>query len=473
MDKYLADFHEQANWILSLITDPIGSRHFHEESLQTKTMKHTSRISRISRFLEFLGNPQHQFKSVHVAGTSGKGSVVVMIANMLTQHRLRTGFHVTPYLQICNEKLIIDNTMIAPYVFAKLVKEFRTLFEKWVAKGNELRYGEVWVALTYLWFAKEKIDWGIIETGVGGRFDATNVLPSKLAVITEIGYDHIKHLGPTLADIAYHKAGIIKENSVAVTSVTNNDILSIIKKEATEKHAELYTIGNDFNLTVKKIDQHGAVISVDTPFHHYNNIFISLQGHFQPTNAAIAIMAYDLLAEKYNITRSEKSIRTALKNITFPGRMEVMQYHPLVMLDGAHNKQKMQALVESIQIIYPSKKMTVIIGVLATKDATSLINILAPLTCRFIATRPYVFGKKSLEPIQLTDIIKNISPNKEVHVTDDVQKSVELVLRMVNDDELILVTGSLYLVGEARDYWIPKDNILNCLNVQEKLRVQP
>lgn len=466
LNQLLADFDKQVSWLRTLITDPTGSRYFQEKNQETRLQEFQEQIARVASFLEFAGNPQKEFLSVHIAGTSGKGSVVVILAAILTACQLQTGFHISPYLHVCNEKLIIDGNMIMPSEFVRLVKRFRKIVESWTTTGMSLRYGEAWVALTYLWFAQRGVDWAIIETGMGGRFDPTNVLPSKLAVITNVDFDHVPQLGLNLSDIAYHKAGIIKKNGIVVTSATNESVLRVIREEAVSKNAQLYCIGRDFTFTIHEINDGGAKISVETLFHSFDCIRIPLQGVFQPINAALAIMAADLLRAKYNIPLSVESVRTALKGVRFPGRMEVIQSNPLVILDAAHNPHKIRALVDSVQAIYSHKRVSVIIGALATKDASSIIEALLPITSRFIFTKPNVFGKPSFQPTALADIAQKMCPTNTVHVVDDVHESINLALQSINADELLLITGSLYLVGEARDYWIPREQLLKDIELR-------
>lgn len=469
-DQILADFNRQVKWLYTLISDPTGSRYFENKDQQTRLREFQEQLFRITDFLEFANNPHQRFYSVHVTGTSGKGSVAAMAAAILSQCQLRTGFHGSPYLQVVNEKLIIDGEMITPSEFIGLVGQFKTVCDAWAAAtgGPYLLYTEAWMALACLWLAQRKVDWAVIETSLGGRFDSTNVLPSKLAIITNVGYDHVESLGPDLLDIAYHKAGIIKENGIVVTAATTESVLQVIQEEANQKNARLYRLGPDFDYTIQKMNSNGPLISVQTPFRYYRDVNIAMRGTFQVTNAALAITAMDILAEENLVPLSEEAVRTALARLTFPGRMEIIQSRPLVILDGAHNLHKMQALVDSIRIIYPDKQITVIVGMLMTKDTQALIKSLLPVVSRFVVTKPNVFGKPALPPAALGAIIKDMAPTTEIHVVESVQDSIDLALRNLNQDELLLITGSLYLVGEARDYWLPREQLLKNIETQKQ-----
>lgn len=468
----LNNYDEQVDWLHTLITDPTGERFLEEISPETRHQDRLEKMSRMIDFLEFSDHPQLRFNSIHVAGTSGKGSVVAMIASILKQCGFLVGFHISPYLQICNEKLVIDGDMITPSDFIDLINQFRNIYESWTVAGRpftSLRYGDAWVAVTFLWFALRNVDWAVVETGMGGRFDATNVLPSKLAVITNVYFDHVRSLGPALTDIAYHKAGIIKNDGIVVTSATNKSVIQVIQEEAHRKNARLYCYKKDFHLIPQDISNQGAKVSIQTPFRQYNDVHISLQGTYQPLNAALAVASVDILAKEYNLPLTENSIKAALREVKFPGRLEVIQTNPLVILDGAHNPHKMQALVDSVQTIFPEIKVTALIGVLMTKDASSMIKILEPLVLRFIAARPNVFGKPSLPPHDLAKIISDIAPTAELYVVNNVRKGIELAINKIVNKELLLITGSLYLVGEARDYWIPRKRLLKTIELKKHL----
>jgi len=462
-EQILVKYQRAREWLLSLITDPTGSRYHQEKSQELRFREFREQIDRTQRFLNFVGNPEAKFDSVHVAGTSGKGSVVNMIAAILTAAGLKTGFHISPYLQVCNEKLIVDGKMISPSEFVTLVEEFRNLYVDWMRSGDvygSLKYGEAWVALTYYWLAKQRVDWGVIETGLGGRYDPTNVLPSKMAVITNVDYDHVVTLGPDLTDIASHKVGIIKPHGLVVTSEQTPEILFIIEKETDENQSRLYRLGKDFDFRVEVQDSDGSVITVQAPHRKYEGVRIAMRGDFQPVNAALAIASVDVLAAEYNIPVNQEVVMEGLEGVQYIGRMEVVQRNPIVILDGAHNKHKMQALVDSLKSIYTHKKIVVIIGMLSTKDSPGMVEILSPITHRWIITQPHVFGKPSTPPDEIAGHIRKVHPSADVQQYDDVLEALDTAISEADQDDLLVVTGSLYLVGEARERWFPSQEIL-------------
>ncbi|MCG3209480.1 MAG: Folylpolyglutamate synthase [Anaerolineae bacterium] len=457
----LADYRRQIEWLHSLITDPTGARYFTPKSPATRQAEFTAQLTRTADFLEFAGHPHTQFNSIHVAGTSGKGSVAAMLAAILTAAGQRTGRHISPFLQICNEKLMVDGRLISPSEFVALVEQFRQLHARWLAAGrpfNDLRFSEAWTALTFLWLAQQRVDWAVIETGLGGRFDPTNVLPARLAVITNVNLDHLNVLGPDLASVARHKAGIIKPGGLAITAETNPAALAIIEAEAAAKGARLFRLARDFSFSVRD-----NLLSVQTPFRRFDNLRVAIPGRFQQANAALAVAALDVLAELEKLTLPPPAIEQGLAAVRFPGRLELVQSQPPVILDGAHNPHKMAALMDSLSEIYPGRPITALVGMIRLKDAAEMIRVLTPHVNRFIATTPAVFGKPSLPPNELANIIEETAPAAAVVTAPSAPAGVELALQTIKANELLLVTGSLYLVGEAREYWYPQIEILRQL----------
>ena len=461
--SYLQDYNAQIQWLHSLITDKTGAHYLQEKDPETKLRDFQEILRRLASFLDFAGNPQTKFKSIHVAGTSGKGSVVSTIASILKGCGFRTGHHVSPFLQVSTEKLMLDGKRIPLDQFNELVHQFRLTYESWQSASTEprsLKYTEAWMALNFLWFARSNVDWAVIETGMGGRYDPSNLLPSKLAVITNVDFDHVHELGPTLRDIAAHKAGIIKRDQPAITAAQHPDVLDVLEQEAQKQNARLYQWKRDFDFQIHQMDETGLVLSVDAPYHSYPRLRTSLTGTFQAENVALSLASVDVLAEAYGFSISPESLESSLQNVNIHGRMEVIQQHPLVILDGAHNPHKMQALVESIQALHPNRPITAILGILMNKDAGQIFESLLPAIKRVIATKYDILGKPSLEPEQLAAKIHEIDPAKEIIIAHSVREAIETAMSIVKPDELILITGSLYMLGEARNTWVSPESLL-------------
>lgn len=463
----LADFESELEWLHTLITDASGERYRISKTATERLQEFVDGLERTRRFLAFTGNPQTRFRSIHVAGTSGKGAVTVMLAALLHAAGMHTGYHISPYLQIPNEKLVVDGRAITPSGFVHLVRDFREFYKEWVLQGGTLRYAEAWTALTFLWLAQERIDWAVIETSMGGRFDPTNVLPSDLSVITNINYDHIPQLGDTLLDIAGHKAGIIKPGKPALTGVTETALLDIIVREAHEKVSPLFVLGRDFDYQVDHLDESGSWLTVQGPAQRYSDLFLPLAGGFQARNAAVAIAAADLLVDVGGLTLSVEVIQRGLEKIYFPGRLEVVQTEPTVILDAAHNRHKMAALGESLRRLYPGRQPVFVIGILAMKDAAAMLAEILPLAEKVIITQPDVFGKPALDSHQLAGQVRQLAPGVPIEVQSAVSIAIRSALETIGREGLIVVTGSMYLVGEARDYWYPRGELLSALEHHE------
>jgi dihydrofolate synthase/folylpolyglutamate synthase len=299
-----------------------------------------------------------------------------------------------------------------------------------------------------------------METGVGGRYDPSNVLPSKLAVITNVDYDHIKPLGPTLKDIALHKAGIIKAGRPAITASTNPEVLEILRAEATTQSAHLYEIGRDFAFSDAAVSAGGVNLTIEAPHRTYRNLNVGLRGSFQAINAALAVSAADLLAHEYGLSLSEDAVRRGLQTVQLHGRMEIVQQSPLVILDGAHNPHKMRSLAESLEAIYPGRPVTAVVGMLMTKDAESMLAALVPVAQRIVVTRPNVLGKPSVSPEELARAIQTLDPTSQVEIAPEIESAIQTALRLTSPDGLVVITGSLYLIGAARNHWFPPETLL-------------
>ena len=489
----LTQFERRVQWLNDRITDPSGARYFIERTPETRLAEFEDQLARTGDFLAFAGNPQNQFPSIHVAGTSGKGSVTVMLAALLSGMGFKTGAHVSPYLQLPNEKLLLNGRMISPADFVETLDEFRAIYERWAGgdknhRGDKhLRYEEAWTALAFFWMARRKVDWAVIETAMGGRFDPTNLVPARLAVITNVGFDHESQIGPTLADIAWHKAGIIKSNALAITSAARPEVVGVLQAEADEKGVYLHRLGQDFDFTVHHLNGDGATLTVQGPFHRYENVEIGMRGKFQPVNAALAVAALDLIFNApaktlvstpmgetrfSGIGRStgvspnppntdHRILNTAaLRTLQFPGRMEVLQTHPTVLLDGAHNPDKMSALVDSVQTIYPGQRATILFGALKIKNAAAMLEMLIPIANRFIFAPMDVSGKPSSAPDELAALLHELAPDLPVETADSPVQGIERALATLAPKDLLVITGSIYFIGAAREKWYPKEELL-------------
>lgn len=413
-----------------------------------------ARLERLREFLAFCGNPQRRYRSIHVGGTSGKGSTTALLGRLLQAAGYRTGVHTSPYLQVATEKLAINGEIVAASRYLQLVDSMRRQVERWVAAGHERpNYGEFWVAMTFQYFAEEQVDVAVIEVGAGGRFDVTNVIEPDVAVITSIGYDHMVTLGNTLPEIAWHKAGIIKPGSVAATTVDVPEALDVIVAEARKVGAplEILRAGDAWR---DVCTTHEGTEFLDA---RSNERFtVPLLGAFQAANGALAIAAARAFA---GARITSDVIRRGFAATRFPGRIEVVQLQPLVILDGAHNPDKMRSLLASLDQLYPDRNLVVVFGVLESKSHIDMLDILAPKVATLVATAPSVIAKPPVPAAMLAERARTLLSN--VRVADDPLDAVEIAIQCAGPDDLVLVTGSLYLIGNVRERWYPTEHILS------------
>ncbi|MGA7668789.1 MAG: Mur ligase family protein [Nitrolancea sp.] len=415
-----------------------------------------ARVDRLRSFLEFAGNPQQAYRSIHVGGTSGKGSTSALIAGILHAAGFHVGLHVSPYLQVETEKLQIDGRLMSGDRFADHVSALDQEIKLWVSYGGApLTYGEFWVALTFFSFAREKLDWAVIEVGAGGRFDLTNVLLSDVAVITSIGLDHVRTLGDTIPEIAWHKAGIIKPGRPAITTVKKVDALEVIEREARETGSKLVEIeeGRDFEVVSTGADGTNVLDRASGM-----TFKTTLPGHFQGYNVAAAAAAVRAIEGLRPHSVSDDDIARGIASTRFPGRMEIVQRSPLVVLDGAHNPDKMRSFVQAALDLGEPSRRIVVLGSLDAHDFLTGARIVTPIADEVIVTAPSATERASAPTDDIADVVRQAG--KPVDVVADPRLAIDTALERASATDHVLVTGSLYLVGAIRERWYDSESIV-------------
>lgn len=392
-------------------------------------------MDRTRQILAALGSPQDTYATIHVTGTSGKGSTAAIIAAMLTAAGYRTGLRTSPYLQVATEKLQISHRLIDGVAFAAAVDEVFAAADR--LDLAPLVYTEAWAALSYLWFAQRQVDIAVIEVGAGGRFDTTNVITPEVSVITSVGLDHVISLGPTLADIAWHKAGVIKHGQPVVTGDLCPEALTIIEHEARALGA--------------------PIIQASAPA---ADLVTGMSGAFQTANAAIALGVMDALRSQGRAI-PEAAEQSGLTAARLPGRLERMPGDsPRVWLDGAHNADKMRALVRSLDSLLEQRPVMVV-GALGSKDIDSMATAIASAASSVVCTEPHVLGKHASPPGEVASALRAAGFTGPVACEPDPLLAVSMAEDIGQaHDEPVVVTGSLYLIGEVRRRWFPDDAIV-------------
>ena len=456
-------YHEAAAWLDSLIEATPERVDTSREAVQKRA---TFRMDRLRRFLALLGDPHQGYPIVHVGGTSGKGSTSSMIAAMLSEAGYSTGLHTSPYLQTPSEKLQLNNLLVDPEQFIGLTSHILEAHDRWLASGEDsLTYGEAWFALTALFFTWNAVDIAVLEVGAGGRFDLTNVVTPVLSVITSVGIDHTNTLGETIEDIAWHKAGIIKPGIPAVSAVTNPAARNIIEDEAMTHRSPLVSIELDTAVNAVTTGRHGtswAESSSGEVFH------TSMRGSFQARNGAIAVAAAREL-QTLGIPVSDAAIHGGLATAQIPGRAEVIDDVVPILLDGAHNPDKVAALTADIPALIPKAngaRRIAVLGVLEAKQANDMIERLVPVIDVLVATAPKVLAKEPKQADRIARIARDAGFAGEIYVEQETSAAIARALAEARapEGDSIVVTGSLYLIGNVREHWFKEADIIIARN---------
>lgn len=403
-------------------------------------------LTRIEKLMEYLGNPQNDLKIIHIAGTNGKGSSCAMISNILICAGYKVGVYTSPHLEKYNERYSINNENISDEKFVYYVtkiKEVCDIMEK-TDFGRPTVF-EILTAISFCYFKDENVDFVILEVGLGGRFDATNVVNNPfLTGITSISLDHTDYLGDTIDKIAFEKGGIIKENCPVVLYSQNKIVYDVIKKIADDKNSEVYFSENS-GVEINKSDLEKTIFSVKNLYINYENIEIHMLGEYQPFNCAfVLMMCYALVKKGINI--SEKNIRDGLLNSKWNGRMEICQKSPLIIIDGAHNVDGIKMLRNSIEKYFNNKNITLVLGVLGDKEYEKMTELIMPIVNKVVLTEPY--SQRKLDVLQLEKTVEKY--NKILYKEKNIEKAILLAKSITEYDDVIVCSGSLYMIGEIR-----------------------
>ena len=399
----------------------------------------------IECILKGLGNPHQKFACIHVAGTNGKGSIASTLAAILTDAGYRTGLYTSPHLIRFNERIRIDGDDIADDA---VIEAYRAV--KSIPHGDrEPTFFEYTTAMAFYAFAKAKVQWGVIETGMGGRLDATNCLSPELSIISNISKEHSMYLGNTLSKIAYEKGGIIKSSKPVVTAAHQKPVIDVLRRIAVEKKAPFYRLGEDFRIRRHRKNGFPSTFSYYGIDHDYQNVKTSLAGAHQADNAAVVIAASEILmGDKADI--SENNIRAGLLHVKWPGRIEILPLSPTVIIDGAHNLAAARRLSLFLKDYAEGRPITLVIGILDDKPYPAMLRCLLPLAHRVIFTQPEIDRRLTAQTLYTCS--RNLLPGKPVpaEIVENVGAAVETALRSTPPEHLVCIAGSLYVAGEAR-----------------------
>ncbi len=395
-------------------------------------------LATIRNILKGLGNPQKSMACIHIAGTNGKGSIASCLAGILKQAGYRTGLYTSPHLIDFNERININGRQITN---KEVVKAYKTV--KQVHKGSrEPTFFEFTTAMALYEFGRQKVDWAVIETGMGGRLDATNIVNPAVSIISNISLEHKMYLGNTIAQIAAEKGGIIKPRVPVVTGARQPSALAVFQSIADSKKAPFYRYGQNFRV---RRNRNGT-------FHYYGlshdwkDLKTSLVGPHQVNNAALALAACETLVQKKQAQITETHLRDGLQNTVWPGRLEYVSESPLIILDGAHNLAAARNLANYLKDNLKQRELILVVGILDDKPYKAMLRPLMKLCNRVIVTRPII--DRALEPGILYSEAKQYVA--DVILLPDVDRAVTHALSTADSDDVICIAGSLYVVGEAK-----------------------
>lgn len=413
-------------------------------------------LDRIKGLLDLLGEPQRSFRSIHLTGTNGKTSTSRMIDALLRAHGLRTGRFTSPHLESVTERICIDGEEITGETLSRVYDEVAPLADMIDDQFEEsLTYFDMTVALAMAAFADAPIDVGVIEVGLGGETDSTNVLGAEVAVITPIGLDHTKFLGETTGEIATMKAGIVHQGATLVTARQDVNAMESILRRAADVKAELLAEGRAFEVTERAPAVGGQQVTIRTKAATYEDLFLPVLGEHQAQNAAIALSATEaLLGDGTPKALDGEVVAEAFASVTAPGRLEVVRAAPTVILDAAHNPAGMDATVTALQESFTFHKLVAVVGILGDKDATDMLDALEPIVDEVVVTRST--SDRAQPPARLAETAREVFGAHRVFVEPYLPTALERAVELVETEEAayggggVLITGSVFTVADAR-----------------------
>lgn len=395
-------------------------------------------LDTMRRMLEGLGHPEANFNTIHVAGTNGKGSVAAMLASVLRRAGIRTGLYTSPHLVHFNERIVIDGRPIDDRQVLQAYRRVKAM----AGTGREPTFFEFTTAMALAEFARRNVQWAVVETGMGGRLDATNIVSPALSMITNISLEHREYLGNTVRAIAREKAGIIKPHTPVVTGVRQPSAVAEVEAAAAEKQAPLFRLGKDFRVRRRS----NGSFTYYGIHQTWQRVRTNLVGRHQAENAALALAACEVL-DRLGHSLSPDQIRSGLLQTSWPGRLEVVCTEPFVLLDGAHNLTAARNLARYLRRELSDRKITLVVGILDDKPYRAMLQALVPVSRKVIVTRPKI--DRGLPVETLLPLVREM--NADTTAVADVHQALRQAMTQAGPGDAVAVAGSLYVVGEAKE----------------------
>jgi dihydrofolate synthase/folylpolyglutamate synthase len=403
-------------------------------------------LAQVERILEAIGNPHREIQALHIGGTNGKGSTAAMMASILQKEGYQVGLYTSPHLVRFTERIKVNGKEIEKEEVAALAGWMRERIEA-ARIESRFTFFDFTTAMAFLYFKQRMVDLAILEVGLGGRLDSTNVVDPLISIITNVAKDHEEQLGRSISKIAREKAGIVKKGRPLITAATQPQVLRLFSEVCREKESPYFKVGKEF----RYVQAEGTSFNYEGLQRKLWGVHLNLRGFHQIVNATTALGAMEVLEDLgYNV--STDAMVEGLKEVDWPGRLEMVYSLPQVILDGAHNPAGALVLKESLEKEFQYRRLILLVGMMKDKDIRSVLHLLAPLADHIILTRPHT--DRAAPPIVLK---KALGQNgRKAVIVEDLKEAIERGLSMTGEEDLLCLTGSLYTVGEARAYFYPK-----------------
>ena len=410
-------------------------------------------LSNIRHMLGAVGNPQIEYRTVHVGGTNGKGSTVAFLTSVLEEAGFSVGRYTSPHLVNFSERIVVDDTPVSDPELDELILLFMPIAEQMpeIEGLEKPTYFEFGTALAFEHFHRKEVDFAVIETGLGGRLDSTNVLEPEVVVITNVDVDHAQYLGDSIQQIAFEKAEIIKPGVPVVTAARHDEALRVVREKCRDTGSTLFVDGVDFNYDIEPDQFPMQRMRFSSTLGELHDLVVPLAGAYQGENAALATMASLILKKRFPSIAGE-SIRNGFASTEWPCRFEPVRTSPLTIVDGAHNPSAAASLRDEMQKAFPDKRVTLIVAVSGDKNAAGIVSALSPIAANIIVTRYSLH--RSMPAETLFEVAKQYSD--KCVLEPNLQAAVARADSEASADSLILIAGSLYLAGEAVELFSSK-----------------
>ncbi|MCM2531501.1 bifunctional folylpolyglutamate synthase/dihydrofolate synthase [Neobacillus pocheonensis] len=406
-------------------------------------------LKRMEWMMERLGNPEARIKAVHIGGTNGKGSTVTFLRSILQAGGYTVGTFTSPYIEQFNERISVNGKSISDEDLLKLANIIRPLADELeeTELGGPTEF-EVITAMSFYYFAEvNKVDIVLFEVGLGGRFDSTNIIQPIASIITNIGLDHTNILGNSYEEIAFEKAGIIKEKTPIFTAAKHPGARRVIEEQAEKRQAPLYRLNQEFSITAHRTLANGEMYTLTTEFQIMEQLEISMLGKHQTENAALAVVAAQYLTQNGSIVVTEQAIRSGLKHAYWPGRFEIVSENPLIIIDGAHNDEGITALVDELSTRYADRSLHIVFAALKDKKLDQMISKLDQIASQ-ISFVSFDFPRAA----EAKDLFMISTSQNKIAVEDNWGDYLDEVIKSIEPNSVLVITGSLYFISEVKPY---------------------